>query len=289
MSLQLHAANEEIVAWAHTLEDRVAQKTEELRRTHDEVLHVETMASLGKLAAVVAHEINNPLAGILTYSKLLAEMGRPRRSYRREEAGSAAMPRPGRVRKPPLRRTLQEPAQLLAHRPNERREHGHQRGRRTLLALGAPQSRPCRHSTQSRASAGPASTFLRPHPNRAGSARAGDECNRRDAARRHALLSTGLFRELAAEIEIQVRDDGAGIPAEILPTIFEPFVTTKDRTHGTGLGLAVSRSIIERHSGKISIQSEVGKGTDGDDYVALDRRRIAALQLAGAGAYTNTR
>ncbi len=71
MSLQLRGANEEIVTWAKTLEDRVEQKTKELQRAHDHVLHVEKMASLGKMAAVVAHEVNNPLSGILTYAKLL--------------------------------------------------------------------------------------------------------------------------------------------------------------------------------------------------------------------------
>ena len=71
MSLQLRAANEQIVTWARTLEDRVAQKTKELKNAHDHVLHVEKMASLGKMAAVVAHEVNNPLSGILTYAKLL--------------------------------------------------------------------------------------------------------------------------------------------------------------------------------------------------------------------------
>src|SRR5437868_12619462 len=71
MSLQLRAANEEIVAWAKTLEERVAQKTRELKRASDHMLHVEKMASIGKMAAVVAHEINNPLSGILTYAKLL--------------------------------------------------------------------------------------------------------------------------------------------------------------------------------------------------------------------------
>ncbi len=71
MSLQLRAANEEIVTWAKTLEDRVDEKTRELKRAHDHVLHVEKMASIGKMAAVVAHEVNNPLSGILTYAKLL--------------------------------------------------------------------------------------------------------------------------------------------------------------------------------------------------------------------------
>src|SRR5271165_2501332 len=71
MSLQLRAANEQMVSWARTLEDRVEEKSRQLKRAHDEVLHGETMASMGKMAAVVAHEINNPLSGILTYSKLL--------------------------------------------------------------------------------------------------------------------------------------------------------------------------------------------------------------------------
>ncbi len=87
MSLQLRAANEEIVAWAKTLEDRVEQKTKELRRAHDQVLHVEKMASIGKMAAVVAHEINNPLSGILTYAKLLrkwVERGQAEREKREE-------------------------------------------------------------------------------------------------------------------------------------------------------------------------------------------------------------
>jgi two-component system, NtrC family, sensor kinase len=71
MSVQLRDANQQIVAWNKTLEDRVEEKTSELKRAHDHVLQVEKMASVGKMAAIVAHEINNPLAGILTYAKLL--------------------------------------------------------------------------------------------------------------------------------------------------------------------------------------------------------------------------
>ena len=73
-------------------------------------------------------------------------------------------------------------------------------------------------------------------------------------------LRTRLLPD-AGEIEIQVRDDGSGIPPEILSRIFEPFVTTKESGHGVGLGLAVSHSIVERHRGTIAVQSELGRGT----------------------------
>jgi len=63
------------------------------------------------------------------------------------------------------------------------------------------------------------------------------------------------------EIEIQVRDDGAGIAPEILPHIFEPFMTTKEHGRGVGLGLAISHGIIERHNGRIEVASELGRGT----------------------------
>ena len=71
MSRQLQAEHNENVAWTHTLEQRVEQKTSELKRAHEHALHTEKMASIGKMAAVLAHEINNPLSGILTYAKLL--------------------------------------------------------------------------------------------------------------------------------------------------------------------------------------------------------------------------
>src|SRR5437764_3698542 len=85
MSRQLQSEHNQNVAWTHTLEQRVEQKTRELRRAHEHALHTEKMVSIGKMAAVLAHEINNPLSGILTYAKLLrkyldhADNGRDRR------------------------------------------------------------------------------------------------------------------------------------------------------------------------------------------------------------------
>ncbi len=74
MSSQLQAAQREITSWAHTLEHRVEQKTSELQNTQQQMLQVERMVAIGKMSAVVAHEINNPLAGILTYCQAAEEV-----------------------------------------------------------------------------------------------------------------------------------------------------------------------------------------------------------------------
>jgi two-component system, NtrC family, sensor kinase len=72
-----------------------------------------------------------------------------------------------------------------------------------------------------------------------------------------------------------------GIAPEILPQIFEPFLTTKEATHGVGLGLAISHSIMERHSGRIEVQSERGKGTCFTIALPLESASLAQ-RLAGA-------
>ncbi len=88
------------------------------------------------------------------------------------------------------------------------------------------------------------------------------------------------FDEAAEQVEIKVRDDGAGIAPELLSKIFEPFFTTKDSTHGVGLGLAISRGIVERHGGHLEAQSELGKGTT---FTITLPAAGAEYALAGAG------
>jgi two-component system NtrC family sensor kinase len=88
-----------------------------------------------------------------------------------------------------------------------------------------------------------------------------------------------------AEIEIQVRDDGAGIAPDVLPHIFEPFLTTKESGHGVGLGLAISRGILERHDGRIEVASELGRGTT---FTITLPNQAPAASLANAGAGNST-
>jgi two-component system NtrC family sensor kinase len=72
-----------------------------------------------------------------------------------------------------------------------------------------------------------------------------------------------------SELLLRVRDDGVGIPAEILPRLFEPFLTTKDTGKGVGLGLAISHNIVERHNGRIEVDSQLGHGTTFNVYLPL--------------------
>jgi two-component system NtrC family sensor kinase len=286
MSLQLRAANEEIVAWAKTLEDRVAEKTRELQRAHDHMLQVEKMASIGKLAAVVAHEINNPLSGILTYAKLLEKW------LKRHEIESKA-------------REATESVELIAR---ESRRCGDIVKNLLTLSRTAPMNvestslntvierslRLLQHQlemTGVQLQLGLAGDLPRVQcdPGQVEQVILALVMNAIDAMPHGGNLWLRTRLNLVGDQAlIEVRDDGTGIPPEILAHIFEPFQTTKEPGRGVGLGLAVSRSIVERHGGQISVQSEVGKGTKVTVFLPLEGPAVAGAALTGA-AQTNAR
>jgi len=260
MSLQLRAANEEIVTWAKTLEDRVEQKTKELNRAHDHVLHVEKMASIGKMAAVVAHEVNNPLSGILTYAKLLrkwVESGQAGREKREEtmeclDLIASESRRCGELVKNLL--TLSRTAPM-----NVQSTDLHAVIDRCLLLV--------RHQlelggVELQLKLAKYLPLVPCDPAQIEQVLLALIMNAKDAMPRggNLWIETRPSND-GAGIEIQVRDDGAGIAPDVLSQIFEPFLTTKESGHGVGLGLAISRGIVERHHGRIEVQSELGRGT----------------------------
>lgn len=260
MSLQLRAANEEIVAWAKTLEDRVDQKTRELKRAHEHVLHVEKMATIGKMAAVVAHEINNPLSGILTYAKLLKkwiQRGEAETSRKNDAEQCLDLiadesrrcgdlvknlltfshTSPMNVQTSDLNTVVDRSVRLVAH---QLELNG------VELHLDLPSDLPA----------------IQCDPGQIEQVLLALIMNAIDAMPRGGNLwvSTRMGEE-SDELAIEVRDDGSGIPPEVLPNIFEPFLTTKETGKSVGLGLAVSQNIIEGHRGRVEVHSEVGKGT----------------------------
>jgi two-component system NtrC family sensor kinase len=260
MSLQLRGANEEIVTWAKTLEDRVEQKTKELQRAHEHMLHVEKMASMGKMAAVVAHEVNNPLSGILTYAKLIRKWvasGQAEHEKREEamqclELIAAESRRCGDLIKNLLSLSRTAPMNVqsvdlhaVINRCLMLVRHQLELGG-VELQLHLAEDLPLVHCDPAQIEQVLLALIM----------------NARDAMPRggNLWIETRLSSD-EAEIEIQVRDDGAGIAPDILPHIFEPFLTTKESGRGVGLGLAISRGIVERHNGRIEVQSELGRGT----------------------------
>jgi two-component system, NtrC family, sensor kinase len=284
MSLQLRAANEEIVAWAKHLEDRVDEKTRELKRTLEEVLHVEKMASIGKMAAVVAHEINNPLSGILTYAKLLRKwVDRGQATEKKQEATecldliAAESRRCGDLVKNLLTFSRTAPMNLestdvnvIVNRCVMLVRHQMEMGGVQLqlqLAEGLPAAQ-CDGAQIEQVLLALVMNAIDALP------RGGN-----------LWLKTRLSKS-THEIEFEVRDDGVGIAPELLPRMFEPFLTTKESGHGVGLGLAVSRSIIERHRGKIEVKSELGKGTTFVVSLPLhdEKPRVEVPETAGTQA-----
>lgn len=85
------------------------------------------------------------------------------------------------------------------------------------------------------------------------------------------IIGHELFREERPGLVIQVKDAGVGIPSELLPNVFQPFVTS-GKKHGTGLGLAICQNIIESHEGNIYVTSEVGKGTIVGIWLPLEQK-----------------
>jgi two-component system NtrC family sensor kinase len=260
MSLQLRSANKQIVNWAKTLEDRVEQKTSELKRAHEHVLHVEKMASIGKMAAVVAHEVNNPLSGILTYAKLLQKwVASGRVSHEKQEEAMQCLEliasesrRCGDLIKNLL--TLSRTAPI-----NVQPTDLHAVINRCLLLV--------RHQLdlvgiQLQLNLADALPLVPCDAAQMEQVFLALIMNAIDAMPRGGnLWINTCVDDQANEIKIQIRDDGAGIAPDILPHIFEPFLTTKESGRGVGLGLAISRGIVEGHKGRIEVESELGRGT----------------------------
>jgi two-component system NtrC family sensor kinase len=262
MAAELSRAQQQLRDWAHTLEERVEEKTRDLQQAQARLVHNEKMASLGALAAVVAHEINNPLSGVLTYAKLLGRMVGERgpapervdsmkRYLQTIETETA---RCGNIVKNLLEFSRQSGAVTGEANTNDILE-------RTLFLIAHKLELQEIKLARELAEDLP---LLNCDPDQIQQALLAVLINAveamPDGGRLHVATSVsgaGTDRQVV----IQISDTGVGIPQELIGRLFEPFFTTKQDKKGVGLGLSVVYGIVRRHHGRIDVRSEVGHGT----------------------------
>ncbi len=258
MTKQLKTANEANQEWSSTLEEKVRQKSEELKKAQTHLLLVEKIASLGKLSAVVAHEINNPMSGILTYAKLCLKMIQNPAALSREQTNSVvqflgvirdeaircgdivknllifAKKDFGKWGEESLNKIIRNSIQLVKHKMQIKELE---------LSEELADGNDIIYCDASGIQHILVALFI----------------NAIDAMLKGGKLKIKtILLDGSQEVQLVISDTGSGIPEEILPHIFEPFVSTKE---STGLGLAVVYGIIQQHKGEIEVDSKPDQGT----------------------------
>jgi two-component system, NtrC family, sensor kinase len=246
------------------LEKMVEDRASELKETHAKLLHQDKMASLGKLAASVVHEINNPISGILN---LVMLMNRILEEGPLQEKELAQFSQYLKLMENETRRISRIVSNLLAFSRHSKMEFGilnlNQLIEKTLF-LNANLLK--LHSIKLEQKFDPHLPELMGSEDRlqqvfmnliSNAVEALESCQ----GDRILMIETEYLPKNGS-ITISFRDTGVGIPAENLPKLFEPFFSTKKKGKGVGLGLSVAYGIVQEHGGSIRVQSEVGKWTN---------------------------
>lgn len=247
------AAKKAVLAANEELELRVEERTRELRETQEELIKKERLSALGQLTATVAHELRNPLSAIRNTVHTIREtvgtelprferpLGRLDRSIVRCEAIISDLLHFTRPKKPARFQVRFD--EWLGNLLNEHKVPESIRMERQLGASGA---RVALDREQ----------FERVMINLMDNAVHAIVGNGQEPGTGRIVVTTTL---VAHQLTVLIQDTGPGIPADVLPHIFEPLFTTK--SFGTGLGLPTVKQIVEQHDGIIDINSEAGHGT----------------------------
>ena len=255
----IESATKELQNWSYQLEYKVQKKTEELSEAQNELIHVERIASLGKLSSSVAHEINNPLSGILVYTKLIhkllnnSDFYHPKRDsiLKHLRFIESETKRCGDIVKGLLDFSRKD-------QDNFEIKNLHDILEATCNLIT--------HSTKI-ADIKLEKEFKAKHdlvfcsPNQIKQACFAIMVNASEAIKEHGEINVKTYNPDEDSIRIDIRDNGSGIAPQDIPHVFEPFYTTKRDSSGLGLGLSIVHGIIQNHKGKIDVESELGKGT----------------------------
>lgn len=253
MTEELKVANKKLVEWGKTLEKKVAERTKELTEMQAHLVQSEKLASLGKLAAGIAHEINNPLGGILIYSHLLLEdtdETNPRYDNLKKIVKETT--RCKDIVKGLLQFARPKDPEMILTDINELLENSLSMMERQVLFQNINLKK--NYSPDLPRIVADSAQLQQVFINII--------INAAEAMDGDGTLSIRTFLgEDGKSIQIEFTDTGHGIKEEDKKRLFEPFFSTKEVGKGTGLGLAISYSIIQKHEGEIKVSSQEGKGS----------------------------
>ncbi len=253
MAGEIRRRDEEIRLWNRELQDRVEERTAELKAAEDQILRTRRLAALGSLGAGLAHELNNPMTAIVGYLAILRRSSAPAKGEQAEML-TAALEQAGRVTRvvEELRSFAdQERATGGVRFPLERPVH-------EALALFEDRFRAAGIRLTTR--------FEGQLPEAQGDPVQIQQVvshlldNAVNAMPGGGALEVSLGSISGEALRLRIADTGKGIPATMRERIFDPFFTTKEDPGRVGLGLSVSNSIVEAHHGKIVVDSAEGAG-----------------------------
>lgn len=248
---ELRKSRDEIQRWSVELERRVRERTDELHNVQSQLIRAEQLASIGQLAAGVAHEINNPLGVILGFAESLAEQAKP---------GDISYEPLKLIERETLRckRIVQNLLDFSRHSELTLARTDLRRVIETTLAVLSAQV--AQQGIQVERAYADNLPPLLADAQQLQQVFTNIALNAIQAMPKGGRLGFSAQAE-GREVVVRIRDSGAGISQENLSRIFDPFFTTKEVGQGTGLGLSVSFAIVKRHGGTIEVESAIGKGS----------------------------
>lgn len=251
MARELENEKLELEEWGNKLEIKVEERTNEIKKIHSQLFRSEKLASLGKLAAGVAHEINNPLTGILTNSSLLLE-DLPEGDPNRDDVEVIVKET---IRCREIVKRLLDFAKQIA--PQKRLTNINTLIENIILLV---RNQTSFRNIKIEKYLSPDIPEIMADPDQVQQVFINIILNASEAMTRGGDLSIeSKLNTNSDSLVVTFKDTGPGIPEHIREKIFDPFFTTKEQ--GTGLGLSISYGIIEQHGGTINLESEIGNGT----------------------------